>query len=277
MMAPQRPGMDGLLEALADEIADRLQARGLLPGANGEPESAAAPTNRPVESDESPPGSDDAASAVSIQAPPSEAGLKAHEDDSSAAGDADSSDDGGHGQSVDVTPLQLPPRYAARLLGRIALLTLVVTVLINIPITRGGLTLATALPDSASLVIRDGLVVKPAESADIYVYQEGAFRWISSLEAFEHYGFRWQQVREVKVDFLDDYEIGAPLHVLLKCPGSPHIYRLEKGVKRWIVDIATFTAEGHVWEDVRVVSCWDLRNYADGETIPPGQGPPPVP
>jgi len=47
--------------------------------------------------------------------------------------------------------------------------------------------------------------------------------------------------------------------------------------KRWIVDIATFEAEGHVWEDVRIVSCYYLRNLPDGETIPPGYGPPPQP
>ena len=172
---------------------------------------------------------------------------------------------------------QLPARYVSRFIARIAVFTLVALVLINIPFNRQGLTLATALPDSAALVIRDGLVVKPAGSPDIYVMQGGKFRWISSLDAFEHYGFRWQQVRDVQADFLSEFEVGAPLHVLVKCPDSPHIYRLEKGIKRWILDIATFTAEGHVWEDVRIISCWDLRNYPDGETIPPGHGPAPQP
>jgi hypothetical protein len=52
---------------------------------------------------------------------------------------------------------------------------------------------------------------------------------------------------------------------------------LEGGEKRWIRDIVTFTAEGHVWEDVRFVSCGYLRDLPDGETIPPGSGPPPQP
>ena len=63
----------------------------------------------------------------------------------------------------------------------------------------------------------------------------------------------------------------------MKCQSSPHIYRLEGGEKRWIRDIEAFEAEGHVWEDVRFVPCGYLRDLPDGETIPPGSGPPPQP
>jgi hypothetical protein len=162
-------------------------------------------------------------------------------------------------------------------MGRLALGLLVMVIAINIPFTRHGLTLATAMPDSRSLVILDGLVIKEESSEEIYFFQDGRFRWISSLDAFEHYGFTWGDVHIVEDGFLGDFEIGTDLHVLLKCQDSPHIYRLENGVKRWIVDIVTFEAEGHVWEDVRFVSCYYLRDLPDGETIPPGQGPPPQP
>ena len=133
------------------------------------------------------------------------------------------------------------------------------------------------MPDSGSMVLRDGLVVKQAGADEIYLYQDGRFRWISSLDAFEHYHFTWSDVHVVEDGFLDQFELGSPLHVLLKCATSPHIYRLEAGAKRWIVDIGTFEAEGHVWDDVRLVPCQRLRNLPDGETIPPGQGPPPQP
>jgi len=169
------------------------------------------------------------------------------------------------------------PPHAARLMARLALGLLVLLIAINIPLNRHGTTLATAMPDAQSIIIRDGLVVKEEDDPEIYVYQNGRFRWISSLDAFEHYGYTWGDVRVVPDGFLDDFEIGTPIHVLLKCADSPHIYRLENGVKRWIVDIATFEAEGHVWEDVRFVSCEYLRSIPDGETIPPGYGPPPQP
>ena len=41
---------------------------------------------------------------------------------------------------------------------------------------------------------------------------------------------------------------------------------------RWIKDIPTFKAEGHVWEDVRFVSCEHLRSIPDGPPIPPDAG-----
>ena len=177
----------------------------------------------------------------------------------------------------ELPPMSSGPSHAARMMGRLALGLLVAIVLINIPFNRHGTTLATALPDSAALVVLDGLVVKEEDDEKIYVYQHDQFRWISSLDAFEHFGFTWGDVHVVEDGFLDRYEVGAPLHVLLKCDGSPHIYRLEGGEKRWIRNIETFEAEGHLWEDVKFVSCGYLRGLPDGETIPPGAGPPPQP
>jgi hypothetical protein len=68
-----------------------------------------------------------------------------------------------------------------------------------------------------------------------------------------------------------------PEPIVLKCSTSPHIYRLQDGQKRWIRDIPTFEAEGYRWRDVQYVTCEDLRLVPDGETIPPGAGPPPQP
>ena len=71
--------------------------------------------------------------------------------------------------------------------------------------------------------------------------------------------------------------MGAPVHVLLKCTTSPHIYRLENDKKRWIKDIPTLLAEGHRWEDVRFIPCDELRSIPDGPPIPPDAGPAPQP
>ena len=178
---------------------------------------------------------------------------------------------------AELPPMAAGPSHAARLMGRLALGVLIVIVLINIPLNRHGTTLATAMPDSAALVVRDGLVLKEADDEEIYVYQDGKLRWISSMDAFEHFGYTWGDVHVVEDGYLDKFEMGTPLHVLLKCQRSPHIYRLEGGAKRWIRDIQTFEAEGHVWDDVRFVTCDYLRDLPDGETIPPDSGPPPQP
>ncbi len=71
------------------------------------------------------------------------------------------------------------------------------------------------------------------------------------------------------------YEHASP--ILLKCAGSPHIYLLEQGEKRWIDTIETFEDRGYVWRDVYLISCDNLRSIPDGTPIPANAGPPPQP
>ncbi|MGA9351921.1 MAG: hypothetical protein WBW48_24385 [Anaerolineae bacterium] len=175
-----------------------------------------------------------------------------------------------------VPPPPLPSINLGRTLGRLLLVLVVLVVVINVPITRYGTSLARIMPDTAALVIRDGLVLKGSGS-DIFVLEDNKLRWISSLDAFEFFGYRWDQVHVVDDSFLEKFEKGRPIHVLLKCEGSPHIYALEDGQKRWIKDILTFEAEGYVWEDVKFVSCDYLHNLPDGPPIPEDAGPPPQP
>jgi len=170
----------------------------------------------------------------------------------------------------------LPSINLGRTLGRLLLVLAVLVVLVNVPVNRYGTSLARIMPDAAALVIRDGLVLK-GSGPDIYVLQDNKLRWISSLEAFEFFGYRWEQVRVVDDSFLEQFEKGRPIHVLLKCERSPHVYALENGQKRWIKDIPTFEAEGYVWEDVKFVSCDYLRSLPDGPPIPKDAGPPPQP
>jgi len=173
-------------------------------------------------------------------------------------------------------PPPLPSIGLGRTLGRLLVALAVLVVVINVPINRYGTSLARMMPDTAALVIRDGLVLK-GSGPEIYVLEGGKLRWISSLEAFEFFGYRWEQVHIVEDSFLEQFEKGRPIHVLLKCQSSPHIYALENGQKRWIKDIPTFEAQGYVWEDVKFVSCDYLRNLPDGPPIPEDAGSPPQP
>ncbi len=174
------------------------------------------------------------------------------------------------------SPPPLPSINLGRTLGRLLLVLVALVVVINVPITRYGTSLARIMPDTASLVIRDGLVLK-GSGTDIYVLEDDKLRWISSLEAFEFFDYRWEQVHIVEDSFLEQFEPGRPVHVLLKCEGSPHIYALENGQKRWIKDIPTFEAQGYLWEDLKSVSCDYLRSLPDGPPIPEDAGPPPQP
>ena len=169
-----------------------------------------------------------------------------------------------------------PSINMGKTIGRLTILVVVLLILVNIPVTRYGVSLARILPETTSLIIRDGLVMK-GSSPEIYVLEDGKLRWISSMDAFEHLGLAWQDVHVVEDEFLEKFEKGAPIHVLLKCPTSPHIYRVENQVKRWIKDIDTFEDEGYVWDDVRTVTCDYLRSIPDGAPIPEDAGKPPQP
>jgi hypothetical protein len=175
---------------------------------------------------------------------------------------------------------QPPPKatsvHLERVLVRFLVLVAVLVIAVNAPVNRYGVSLARILPDSASLVIRDGLVLK-GSGPEIFMLQNDRLRWVSSMDAFEHLRLTWGDVHVVEDVFLQRFEQGPPIHVLLKCNESPHIYRLENRQKRWIKDIDTFLDEGHVWDDVRFVSCEYLRNLPDGPPIPVDAGPPPQP
>ena len=163
-----------------------------------------------------------------------------------------------------------------KMMGRLALLTAVLIVLVNIPVNIYGVSLARIMPEASSLIIRDGLVLK-GSGPEIYMLEDERLRWISSMDAFEHLGLTWGDVHVVEDSFLARFKEGRPIHVLLKCQASPHIYRLENDQKRWIEDIDTFVSEGHEWEDVRFVSCQYLRDLPTGPSIPEDAGPAPEP
>ncbi len=250
MKDTERSHLDSLIDLLADEVARRLAA-------------SAEPKRREPERPPPVPPAPPVLPAVEPEPPPPS--IPAEEPTREPT-------------SAEVPRLRVPGMsHAAPLMARLALGICLVVVLINIPLNAQGTAIARSIPNSASLVIANGLVVKEQTSPDIWVYRDGAFHWISSLDAFEHYGYRWEQVHIVEPGFLDAFAKGNPIYVLLKCDSSPHIYQLEAGRKRWIVDIPTFQAQGYVWQDVRFVSCAYLRSLPDGESIPPGRGTPAPP
>jgi hypothetical protein len=90
--------------------------------------------------------------------------------------------------------------------------------------------------------------------------------------------YRWKDVQTVEPGFQVHFEMGRPVYLIAKYASSLHIYQVEGGVKRWIVDIPAFEATGYQWSDVEIMyNCAELRNRSMGETIPPGQGPAPQP
>ena len=84
-----------------------------------------------------------------------------------------------------------------KMILRLALLLTVAIVLMNIPVNQYGTSLARILPETQSLIIRDGLVLK-GSGPEIYILENDRLRWISSMDAFDHMGLTWGDVRVVE-------------------------------------------------------------------------------
>ena len=162
------------------------------------------------------------------------------------------------------------PLGVARSLRRLLVGVLLAAAVVNVPLVQGR-PLSQALPDRQALVIRDGLLLK-GPGPEIYELEDGQRRWLSSLDIFEQRGHTWGDVHIVDADYLALFPEGRPIFALLKCSDSPHVYRLEDGERRWIKDIDTFQAEGHVWEEINYRTCADLAAIPLGPPIPPDAG-----
>ncbi|MBN1138729.1 MAG: hypothetical protein JXM73_19240 [Anaerolineae bacterium] len=281
------PSTDQILDLLLDALAERQRARQGIPSLRATPspeqqprmeERGATPSSLAVPGDRAPQPAPSAAREVlpTRPAPPVERRTGVPPAAGSRLSPPAPKSEPGPGEEGWKPPSRLPSINMGKTLGRLLILIVVLTIVINIPVTRHGVSLARIMPESSSLVIRDGLVLKGSGS-EIYILEDDKLRWISSMDAFEHLDLAWKDVHVVDDAFLTRFEKGRPIHVLLKCSDSPHIYRLENDQKRWIKDIDTFLAEGHVWEDVRAVSCDYLRSIPDGPPIPEDAGPPPQP
>ncbi len=279
------PNTDQILDLLLDALAERQRARQGVPSPRATPSPEQQPRMGEMEATPSPlaapedraprPAPPTVREALTTRPAPPPVERRAGALPATGSR-LSSKSEPGPGEEGGEPPARLPSINMGKTLGRLLLLIVVLTMVINIPVTRHGISLARILPDTASLVIRDGLVLK-ASGDEIYILQDNELRWISSLDAFEHLNLTWKDVHVVDDEFLAQFEIGHPIHLVLKCGDSPHVYALEGGEKRWIKDIDTFTAEGYVWDDVQLVTCGYLRQLPDGLPIPEDAGTPPQP
>jgi len=228
-MTQQRPPTpEELILAMLREVLSRqAEQMGLKP-------KVAPPASTPAPAP--PPPSPTAKAQAPVAAPPAEF---EEADESMSAAEARDLAEFNELAAQAILSSSLPRTLRLLVVGLLVLL-----ILINVPVFNE-LALARALPDRQALIIRDGLLLK-GSGPEVYVLENNSKRWVSSLDAFEHYGYQWDEVHLVDDSFLTQFPDGRPLHVPLKCNDSPHIYRLENDQKRWIKDIPTFEAEGHV-------------------------------
>ena len=183
--------------------------------------------------------------------------------------------------------LPLPSTGMHHTVRRMFVVLIFFVVLSNIPINYAQLNawLGTSANDGVERirVVQDGTLMRATNSNKVFVMEDNKLRWITTSEAFEAYKYRWAAVRVVEPQFLQEFEEGDPIYLLMKCSESPHIYALgtrgRTRVKQWIKDVPTLESmkrKGQ-WTTISDVSCFYLGSLPQGETIPPDAGPPPQP
>src|SRR5258706_4332996 len=202
-----RSQLDVLLSLLADEVAERLQSRSEPQPVAPEPPHEVPPiatgvTERLQSRSEPQPVAPEPPHA----APPIATDMPAPSESAPAPTPEPRSE-------IISTVAASSDSHTAALLARLALGVCIIVVLINIPFNMQGTAIARSIPSAASLIIRDGLVVKETTSPDIWVYSDNAFHRISSIEAFEQLGYHWREVHVVHSGFLVQFAKGRPRDV----------------------------------------------------------------
>jgi hypothetical protein len=144
---------------------------------------------------------------------------------------------------------------------------LLVLVLASLPFFEGQ-SLFRVQSEAENIVLRDGLLLKGSGNA-VYVMRGETRRLISSIDAFEHYGYRWSAITEVGDDFLAQVPERPPINVLLTWQGIQEIYLLTGTEKRLVSDLEALKAEGYTLDgDLRTIPCNRLRSISDGLAYP---------
>ncbi len=176
-------------------------------------------------------------------------------------------------QAADATPAALPQVRMSdasqsgpnmgRSLGQIFIVLVVLLVLVNVPFNSASAGLAQLLPQSTSIVIRDGTLLK-GSGPEIYVVDNYKLRRVHSeaLQAF----FNPKRINTVEDSLLAQFGQGAPVYRLLQCRTEPDIYVVEDGHKRRVAAPPTNPTQS--WDQANFVTCSYLARLPDGPTLP---------
>ncbi|MEM2561637.1 MAG: C25 family cysteine peptidase [Candidatus Bathyarchaeia archaeon] len=136
------------------------------------------------------------------------------------------------------------------------------------------------LLDGVKPIPRDGLLLGDLSNGAIYYMYAGKLHWITSPQAFESYGFNWEDVIWFEHEILSKYLIGYILDGINILPGrligdlsNGAIYYMYAGVKYWIATPQAFESYGFDWNQVIWFTGTNLKVYVNGRIILDGSNP----
>lgn len=150
-----------------------------------------------------------------------------------------------------------------RSLGQIFIILVVLLMLVNIPFNSYRAGLAQLMPQSSSIVIWNGSLLK-GSGPEIYVVDNYKLRQVSSESLKEHFG-RNRPINQVEDNLLAQFGQGPPIYRLLQCRTRSGIYAVEDGYKRRLLKPPTNPANS--WDKAGFVACSYLEHLPDGPPI----------
>jgi hypothetical protein len=123
---------------------------------------------------------------------------------------------------------------------------------------------------------KDGSLLKSWSSDKVYLIESGRKRWITTAEIFVANGYKWRDiviVTDFELSVFSNGENISNLNLVLKSNGSflkgsgNEVYLIENNKKRWIATADVFNFNGYKWEDIVIVSDFELSLYPEGRNI----------
>jgi len=96
-----------------------------------------------------------------------------------------------------------------------------------------------------------------------HLTESGLKRHVPSVEVFNSYGYKWENVKEVSATECNAYSES----ILIRAEGEHKVYKLENGKKRWIKTVRAFNRSKFNWNEIASVNTIELNAYSEGVVI----------
>jgi len=110
----------------------------------------------------------------------------------------------------------------------------------------------------------DGSLLRAEDDTKVYAIHNQKKRWIQSVEIFNSYNFKWQNIKTISENDL----AGIEENQLIRLKGDAKVYLIdENGARKHIKSVEEFNAQGFDWVDIVEVNEKDFNSYEE-EVIP---------
>ena len=102
-------------------------------------------------------------------------------------------------------------------------------------------------------------LIRAINDYKVYLIVQGIKRHIPNPEIFINYGFEWNDIKDVNQETINQYKTS----LLIKETGKDKVYYLcpIRKIKRWLRSPEIFNSYNNKWEDIQVISKYEMDSY----------------